>query len=90
MDTPRVSKTGVFFFAGPAAPSISDSDSGHWSKRAKVSHLSFAEGAGDSGLMEIASAANAEQKPPECLTTVLLRERSARLAGQAPKDAQIE
>ena len=64
------------------------SDSNHRSKRAKVSQRSSAEGAGDSGLMEVAPAANAKQKPPECLTTVLLRERIARVAGQAQKDAQ--
>ena len=47
-----------------------------------------AESAGNSGLMEVAPAANAKQKPPECLTTVLLRERIARMAGQTQKDAQ--
>ena len=64
------------------------SDSSHRSKRARVSQRSFAEGAGDSGLMEVALAANAKQKPLECLTTVLLRERLARSAGQAQEDAQ--
>ena len=38
--------------------------------------------------MEVALAASAKQKPLECLTTVLLRERIARLAGQAQEDAQ--
>ena len=57
-------------------------------KRAKVSQRSSAEGAGDSSLMEVSPATNVKQKPPECLTTVLLRERIARLAGQARKDAQ--
>ena len=57
-------------------------------RRARVSQRSSAEGAGDSGLMEFAPAASAKQKPPECLTTVLLRERIARLAGQAQEDAQ--
>ena len=38
--------------------------------------------------MGIALAANAKQKLPECLTRVLLRERIARLAGQAQKDTQ--
>ena len=48
-------------------------------KRAKASQRSSAGCAGDFGLMEVAPAASAKQKPPESLTTVLLRERIARL-----------
>ena len=53
------------------------SDSSHRSKRAKVSQRSSAEGTGGSGLIGTALAANAKQKLPECLTSVLLRERIA-------------